>query len=333
MSCTREVTIMGPKTKIALVVGASIIAAIVVIAAMQIGGLSGKESVPHEGAWGIYSLALDSNEVSLIYSSGNMLRGLSLDGAGEKLAFGERIGGTGDAYEEMCSINVDGSGFARLTNNSVLDTYPAWSSDDPVLYFLSWRAASLDIYRMNPDGSGQVMFYDSGFHDADVNSVGAKLVFTRQSQIWMVNDDASGEVMITDPPRAGEWGNANLPFGDYDPRLSPDGSRIVFERLVDDTSVHGNYDLYVIDSDGTDERALTANGYSQGLASWSHSGDRIAYIVAAVNNSGVYHIYMMNSDGTGNVDATPDYFPEGFLCHSVVFSQDDSSLFFIGQWW
>ncbi len=324
---------MGPGTKIALGVGVCIIAVIVIIAAMQIGGISGKDEVPHEGAWGIYALDIDSKKVSLVYSSENMLRGLSLDGAGDKLAFGEMIGGTGDSYEEICSISVDGTGFIRLTNNGVLDTYPAWSSDSSVLYFLSWRSASLDLYRMDSDGSGQVMFYDSGFHDADVNSVGDKLVFTSQSQIWTISDDASGAAMITDPPRAGEWGEANLPFGDYDPRLSPDGGRIVFERLVDDASVHGNYDLYVIDADGTDERALTANGYSQGLASWSHSGDRIAYIVAAINDTGVYHIYMMNSEGTGNEDMTPDYFPDGFLCHSVVFSEDDSRLFFIGQWW
>ncbi len=324
---------MEPKTKIALAAGAFIITVIVIVAAIQIGSRSKRENVPHEGAWGIYSLVIDSERVSLIYSSENMLRDLSLNGAGDKLAFSERIDGTSDSSEEICCVNVDGTGFNRLTNNSVLDTYPAWSSDESILYFLSWRNTSLDIYKMSPSGSGQVMFYDSGFHDADVNSVGDKLVFTRQSQIWSIHDDASGEAKITDPPRAGEWGNANLPFGDYDPRLSPDGSRIVFERLVDDASVHGNYDLYIVDADGTDERALTANGYSQGLAGWSHSGDRIAYIVAAINDTGVYHIYMMDSDGTDNRDATPGYFPDGFLCQSVVFSQDDSRLFFIGQWW
>jgi Tol biopolymer transport system component len=324
---------MGPKTKIALAVGTSIIAVIVIIATIQIGGLSKKENVPHEGAWGIYSLVIESKKVDLVYSSENALQDLSLNGAGDRLAFSERIGGTSDSFEEICSINVDGTGFAQLTKNSVLDTYPAWSSDGSVLYFLSWRTTTLDIYSMNPDGSGQVMFYDSGYHDADVNSVGDKLVFTRQSQIWSINNDASGETRTTGPPRAGEWGDANLPFGDYDPRLNPDGGKIVFERLVDDTSVHGNYDLYVVNADGTGEHALTANGYSQGLASWSHSGDRIAYIVAAINDTGVYRIYMMKSDGTSNMDVTPSYFPDEFLCHSVVFSQDDSRLFFIGQWW
>lgn len=326
-----EVVAMGRKVKVALAACAFVVAVIVIIAALQIG--VEKRTVPHEGAWGIYSLALDSGDVELVYSSDNMLEFLSLSPADGKLAFSERIGGTEQTSAEICSVNVDGTGFSQLTDNGALDVYPAWSSDGAALYFLTWRNASMDLYKMNSDGTGQALFYDSGYNDADVNCVGQKLVFTRQSQIWSMDDDGSGDVAVTSPPMAGVWGEANLPFGDYDPRLSPDGSRIVFERLVDDTSVHGNYDIYVIDSDGTGEHALTANGYSQGLPTWSHSGDRIAYIVAAVNDSGVYHIYMMNSDGTDNVDVTPSYFPDGFLCHSAVFSQDDSRLYFIGQWW
>jgi Tol biopolymer transport system component len=324
---------MQTKTKVALAAGASIIALVVIVASMQSGILSEEREVPREGTWGIYSLTLSSEEVSLVYSSDNMLKDLSLNGAGDRLAFSERIGGTDDSAEEICCVYIDGTGFSRLTDNDVLDTYPAWSSDEETLYFLSWRDTTLDIYSMGPDGSSQALFYDSGFHDADVHSVGDTVVFTRESRVWSIGDDATGEVALTDPPMAGEWGDANLPFGDYDPRLSPDGGRIVFERLVDDESVHGNYDLYMVDADGTDERALTSNGYSQGLASWSHSGDRIAYIVAAIDGAGVYRIYMMDSDGTGNGDATPDYFPDGFLCHSVVFSKNDSRLFFIGQWW
>jgi Tol biopolymer transport system component len=107
----------------------------------------------------------------------------------------------------------------------------------------------------------------------------------------------------------------------------------VFERLVGDTSVHGNYDIYSIGVDGTGETALTSSRYSQGLPSWSHSGDQIVYIVAAINDKGVYRIYMMDSDGGNDRDITPNYFPDNFLCTSAVFSNDDSKLYFIGQWW
>jgi Tol biopolymer transport system component len=128
-------------------------------------------------------------------------------------------------------------------------------------------------------------------------------------------------------------GNANLPFGDYDPRFSLDGSKIAFERLDDDTSSHGNYNLYVIGATGTGETKLTDTGYSQGLAIWSHSGDKLVYIVAAIGSEGKYDIYMMDADGTDVRNITPDYFPSSFLCHSAMFSKDDSKVYFTGQWW
>ncbi len=106
-----------------------------------------------------------------------------------------------------------------------------------------------------------------------------------------------------------------------------------FERLEDDSSVHGNYNIFVIDSSGTAETRLTNTGYSQGLASWSHSGTRIVYIVAAIGTEGKYDIYMMNADGTENRNITPDYFPANFLCQWPVFSADDAKIFFIGEWW
>jgi Tol biopolymer transport system component len=76
----------------------------------------------------------------------------------------------------------------------------------------------------------------------------------------------------TNPPRTGEWENSVLPFGNYDPNLSPEGSKIVFERLVNNDIVHGNYNIYVTNADGTGVTAITDNLYPQGLPVWSLSG-------------------------------------------------------------
>ena len=186
---------------------------------------------------------------------------------------------------------------------------------------------------MNKNESNLQKLYDSGYHDADIDWAVDKIVFTSQSRIWKINDDGTNPVMLTDPTRAGEWGNANLPFGDYDPRLNSDGTKIVFERLENDNSVYGNYNIYTINIDGTDETQLTNNGYSQGLASWAQSGEKIVYSISAINDAGKYDLYMMNSDGTNNHNITPDYFPDSFLCYTAIFSKDDSRLFFIGEWW
>ncbi|MBU6998397.1 MAG: PD40 domain-containing protein [Theionarchaea archaeon] len=294
------------------------------------GDLVGK-SVPREERWGIYAFDLATEEISLIYSSSIKISGLQLNGKGDTFVFSQVYGDTGD-QEEICSIQYDGRNFRRLTDNTVMDTYPCWSPDGEKIAFLSFRE-TLDIYIMNSDGSNVSLLYDSGFHDGDINWVGQTIVFTRESQIWMMNHDGTGAHPVTNPPRAGEWGKAVLPFGDYDPRLSPDGRKIVFERLVDDKTCHGNYDIVCINTDGSSEHALTSTGYTQGLATWSHDGSRISYIVTAIGERGVYDLHIMNADGKEQRNVTPEYVPEGFLCHSGWFSPDDTVLFFVGEWW
>jgi Tol biopolymer transport system component len=242
------------------------------------------------------------------------------------------VGGTADRDSEIFVLDLDGSEPTRLTSNSILDTYPDWSPDDARIAYLSMRQ-TLDVYVMNASGGEPQLLYDSGGHDADISWQGDLIAFTRDSQIWIMRDDGSNPRRLTDAPQAGQMGRANLPFGDYDPRLSPGGTRIVFERLVGDSSPNGNYDLFAIDSDGSDLTRLTQTGYAQGLASWSHSGSRLAFIVAAIEDQGVYDIYEMNPDGSGLANATPAYFPPDFLCRSVVFSADDTILYLVGEWW
>ena len=296
---------------------------------------SSTKSVPHENRWGIYSLDLSTENIDLIYSGADQLTGLRLNNDGDRFVF-SRKSDTGEAIdtsEEIMSLNVDGTDLVQLTDDENMDTYPAWSDDGGLIYFLSFSDKDLDIYVMNADGSGERMFFDSGSHDADVHAVGDKIVFTSGSKIWIMNHDGTDAVSLTDPARAGEWGNAVLPFGDYDPRLSPDGGAIVFERLENDDTVHGNYNLFLVNPDGTGEVRLTDNGYTQGLASWSNSGDRLVYVVSAMGEAGKYDLYMMDGDGSNNHDIMPDYAPPGFLAHSAVFSEDDSMIYLIGEWW
>jgi Tol biopolymer transport system component len=290
-------------------------------------------TVPRAETWGIYALDPESGDAVLIFSSPRPLGGLRVNAVGDRLVFSQRVDGDGDEHGEICTLHADGTGYRRLTDNAVIDVYPCWSPEGTEIAFLSWRDADVDIYVMDSSGGNLRKLYDSGFHDADIDWVGDWIAFTRNSQIWLTTNSGDGAHRVTDPPRAGQWGNCDLPFGDYDPRLSPDASTIVFERLEDDASVHGNYNIFVIDTDGTGELRLTNTGWSQGLATWSRRGDKIAYLVAAVGDEGRYDIYVMNADGTDNRPITPSYFPADFLCHSPVFSTDDSRILFIGQWW
>jgi hypothetical protein len=44
-------------------------------------------------------------------------------------------------------------------------------------------------------------------------------------------------------------------------------------------------------------------------------------------------LYIMNPDGSEPVDIIPSNWPQEFLCSHGVFAQDDSKIYFVGEWW
>ncbi len=288
--------------------------------------------VPHSEEWGIYRFDVETGDTELVYSSPFQITNIDLSPDKSRFAL-VMYHGDGYEYSEIYTLNVDGTGLTRLTDNDDWDLYPNWSPDGSEILFLSWRDTTLDIYLMDSDGGNQRLLYDSGGHDSDIDWVGTHIVFTRDSQIWMMNSGGSDVHQLTDPPDAGIWGDSVLPFGDYDPRISPDGSIVVFERLVDDSTQHGNYDLYVIGADGVGEHNITGTGWTQGIAQWSSTGEQLIFLVSAVGVEGRYDIHRVNVDSSGAVDLTSELLPPGFLVHHTIYAEDDSTLYFVGQWW
>jgi len=311
-----------------------IIAVVVSIAFLFSGCINGNDlDVPYEGQWGIYSLDTNTWETTLLFSLDDQASNLSLNPSGDTLVFSMRINGNEDINEEICAVSISGNDFKIITNNEHWDLYPTWAYDGSKVAFLSGRNGNLDIYLIDKDGENEAILYDSGHHDADIHWSNGSIVFTSKSCIYMMDEDGANVMKVTSPDKAGEWGNANLPFGDYDPRLDPSGTKVIFERLEGDDSPHGNYNIYMIELDGSGERRLTDTYYSQGFASWSHSGEEIVFIVSAIGTDGKYDIYMMGKDGNDMRNITPDYYPDDFLCHTPIFSINDDRIFFIGEWW
>lgn len=308
------------------------VAASVVVA---LGGLGcpRQRAVPHFGRYGIYALTLATDAVELLFGTDDRISDLHLNWAGDRFVFAREPAVDGIEADEIWTVIADGSNPTRLTDNLFLDTYPCWSPDGSQVAFLSWRDSTLDIFVMNADGTDQRLLYDSGRHDGDVDWVGDEMVFTQGSCIWRMRSDGTQAEQVTNPPRAGEWGNAVLPFGDYDPRLSPDGTRIVFERMVGDSSSHGNYEIFLANADGSDVQQLTGTGYTQGMCCWTRDSERVAFIISAIGNAGSYRLHLMNRDGSDEHGLTPGYFPSGFLCNYPAFSPQGAVLYFIGEWW
>jgi len=76
-----------------------------------------------------------------------------------------------------------------------------------------------------------------------------------------------------------------------DPSVSPDGQSIVFASSRD-----GEYDLYVMATDGGKAKRILKSPGLEARPSWSPDGKRIAF---TSNRDGNYEIYVCNADGSG----------------------------------
>ncbi len=121
----------------------------------------------------------------------------------------------------------------------------------------------------------------------------------------------------------------NDPSSDDSPAVSPDGSQVVFLSARNDPNPHFpnlKYEIYLINSDGSDLRRLTQTETAEDHPAWSPDGRWIIFD-ADYDGDGFYEIYKVRSDGsnltrlTSNQanDQFADWSPDG---EKIAFASD-----------
>ena len=106
-----------------------------------------------------------------------------------------------------------------------------------------------------------------------------------------------------------------------EPRVSPDGSRVVYERRMNDIMTDATVScLWSVGLDGAEHRPLGADGPATSPR-WSPSGDRIAYLQAEDSATHVM-MYFVDSARAGRIATLQDR-PSG-----LTWSPDGSRLAF-----
>jgi Tol biopolymer transport system component len=218
-------------------------------------------------------------------------------GANGKIAFTSDRDGDSEIY----SMNFDGTGVVKLTDNVANDYVPTFSPDGTKIVFTSDRDITCflcdEIYTMNADGTGVVRLTNNSVFD-DLPSFspdGTEIVFmTRRDgdyEIYTMNADGTNQTRIT-----------NNDADDAEPAYSPDGSRIAFT-----SSRNSCCDMYTINADGTNPTRVT-NDSSVGVEGgpdFSPDGTRIAFHSQQSDNLDV-DVFTMNVDGTDLTRLTDD---------------------------
>ena len=184
----------------------------------------------------------------------------------------------GSGYD-IWAVGGNGRGLRRLTSDATHnDLAPVLSRDgarvawEREIVVAGQGVVAVELWVMNADGSDAhvVVSNDSENRTPSWDADDRALVYASYADgdfdIWRQPLDAAGRasgapVQLTDSPFADQW-----------PRVSPDGSRIVFQSNRD-----LDFEIYVMNGDGGDPRNLTGSSFDDRFPAWSPDGARIVW--------------------------------------------------------
>jgi Tol biopolymer transport system component len=232
----------------------------------------------------LFTMAPDGSALTSIYPTGGKSPSWSPDG--QRIVFQ----GCRNVQLPTCGIwvmNGDGSNPVQLTStrfDAVAGTGPSWSPDGTKIAFTRGNVAcgdpacGGDILVMNADGTEITNITNHPAEDQDPAwSPDGKLIAFRsdrggEEEIYVMRPDGTSVRRLTDASAAGS-------HFDGSPDWSPDGSKLVFNRLL--TAVT-DIELFTIDRDGTKETRITFDPRLNVEPAWSPDGSKIVMSTAVL---------------------------------------------------
>lgn len=224
---------------------------------------------------------------------------------GGGLLLQRRIGRTADIYV----LDVTTGGLRRVTRTSRHEFSPVWSPDRTRIAFaVNLGGSELDVYTMRVDGSVVARVTSSAGPDEEPtwlpdgrlayssvrDGIGSiyvddeKVLEKTSSAEWSPSGKAIAfsaahefgfDIWLTDAEAGKRWKLTPTLYEDaYNPRWSPDGTRITFATAEA---------IYVMGADGHGLRRIVTQPHDLAL-SWSPDGKRVAWVGNTERNFGIH---------------------------------------------
>ncbi len=215
---------------------------------------------------------------------------------------------------EIFVVPATGGEPRQITSDNVRIYGLAWNADSRSLFFTSFRGGNqLDLWRIAANDQAEPQMISTGssnLQDLAISPNGRTIAFvaeTTDENIWEIEPNHVPRSLIRST-RA-----------DHSQQFSPDGANIVF---VSDRT--GNYEIWLADADGKNQRQLTAENGSAGSPRFSPDGKFIAYDAQVADGS---DIYLISVNGGAARRLTEGGKNNGLPAWSV----DGSSIFFVSN--
>jgi TolB protein len=200
--------------------------------------------------------------------------------------------GTITGRKDLWLMRPDGSQLHELVQGSVYG--PAWDPDSQSIVMRIDVSVSrtgsnnpAGLYISQVDGTGQRFLWrtpaGSRWWDPAWSPAGDVLAAVPSR----VPGAAPDELHLIEPETLSMTPLTNTDGQNRGPDWSPQGDRVAFTSV----RLDGNFDIYVINRDGTGEQRLTEDGAFDWQPSWSPDG---RWIVFASNRTGNFDLYLLD---------------------------------------
>jgi TolB protein len=211
------------------------------------------------GNFEIYEIDLQGNAKRLTNELGNLYAPeISPDGSLITFTLNDA-----DSHSSVWVMNRDGSNPHKVYGSVQVEGWdPTWSPNGKQILFAS-NLNGTQLYTVNLDGSGlhQITHFDALRGRSDWSPDGNWIVTydgtAWKRELFMLHPDGSELHQLT--PRGGN---------SQGPSFSPDGKWVAFTAYFDDFTNVDGCEIYIIRTEGTDRRRLTANDYCDWQPRW-----------------------------------------------------------------